>query len=111
MKKLKTGTPLMGIVIGAGFAAVAILIMVIGFWRALLLLALFGIGYFLGTVENKQEFIKDTVNKIVPAKEAKVIDIKSEIAREQDSRQAAEAPAETAEADKPKENDNIEDGE
>ena len=83
MKKLKMGTPLMGIAIGAALVAVAALVMLIGFWKVLILLVLFGIGYFVGTVENKQEFIKDTANKIIPAKEAKVIDIKSEIAREQ----------------------------
>ena len=40
--------------------------------------------YFIGTVENKQEFIRETANKIIPAKETKVIDLKSEIARERD---------------------------
>jgi hypothetical protein len=34
-------------------------------------------------VENKQEFVKNAANRIIPAKEAKVIDIKSEIARDQ----------------------------
>ena len=83
MKKLKMGTPAMGLAIGLGLVGVAVLIMLIGFWKALLLLVLFGIGYFFGTVDNKQEFIKDAANRIIPAKEAKVIDIKSEIAREQ----------------------------
>ena len=82
MKKMKMGTPLMGIVIGAALVAVAALIMIFGFWKVFLLLVLFGIGYFIGTVENKQDFIRNTANKIIPAKEAKVIDIKSEIARE-----------------------------
>ena len=76
----------MGIAIGLALAAVAALIMLIGFWKVLILLVLFGIGYFIGTVENKQEFIRDTANKIIPAKEAKVIDIKSEISREQEER-------------------------
>ena len=91
MKKLKMGTPAMGLLIGTALVAVAALIMLIGFWKVLVLLLLFGIGYFAGTVENKQEFIKNAANKIIPAKEAKVIDLKSEIAREQDARQAAEA--------------------
>ena len=86
MKKIKMGTPVMGIAIGLALAAVAALIMLIGFWKVLILLVLFGIGYFIGTVENKQEFIRDTANKIIPAKEAKVIDIKSEISREQEER-------------------------
>jgi uncharacterized membrane protein len=91
MKKLKMGTPAMGIAIGLGLVGAAVLVMLIGFWKTLLLLALFGIGYFLGTVENKQEFIKDTANKIIPEKEAKVIDLKSEIAREQEEHEVREA--------------------
>ena len=83
-EKVEMGTPAMGIAIGLGLVGVAVLIMLIGFWKTLLLVALFGIGFFLGTVENKQEFIKDTANKIIPEKEAKVIDLKSEITREQE---------------------------
>ena len=105
MKKLKMGTPLMGLAIGAALVAVAALIMIIGFWKVLILVLLFGVGYFIGTVDNKQEFIKDAANKIIPAKEAKVIDIKSEIARDQDARQAAEVQSEDIPAD------NKEDGE
>ena len=90
MKKLKMGTPAMGLAIGAALVAFAVLIMVIGFWKALVLLLLFAIGYFIGTVENKQDFIRDTANKIIPAKEAKVIDIKSEIAREQEEKPVQE---------------------
>ncbi|MBR0265857.1 MAG: DUF2273 domain-containing protein [Clostridia bacterium] len=83
MKNMKMGTPGMGIAIGLGMVGVAVLIMLIGFWKALLLMALFAIGFFIGTVDNKQEFVKNAANKIIPAKDAKVIDIKSEIAREQ----------------------------
>ena len=106
MKKPKMGTPMMGVAVGAALVAIAALIMIIGFWKVLILLILFGIGYFIGTVENKQEFIKETANRIIPAKEAKVIDLKSEIARDLENRQAGaevQAEAETA--------DNKEDGE
>ena len=107
MKKLKMGTPMMGVACGITLVAIAVLIMVIGFWKTLILLALFGIGFFLGTVENKQEFVKDAVNKVIPPKETKVIDLKSEIARDQEARQAEmETPASE---DKPA--DNNEDGE
>ena len=88
MKKLKMGTPLMGIAVGAALAAIAALIMIIGFWKVLILVVLFGIGYFIGTVDNKQEFVKNAANTISPAKEAKVIDLKSEIARDYENRQA-----------------------
>jgi len=94
MKNMKMGTPSMGIMIGLGMVGVAVLIMLIGFWKALLLIVLFAIGFFIGTVENKQEFVKSAANKIIPAKEAKVIDIKSEIAREQTD---AATPAEVNE--------------
>ena len=81
---LKKGTPAFGLILGAALVVLGALVMLIGFWKTLLLVALFGIGFFLGTVENKQEFIKDTANKIIPEKEAKVIDLKSEITREQE---------------------------
>ena len=106
MKKPKMGTPMMGVAVGAALVAIAALIMIIGFWKVLILLILFGIGYFVGTVENKQEFIKEAANRIIPAKEAKVIDLKSEIARDLENRQAGaeiQADAEAA--------DNKEDGE
>lgn len=106
MKKPKMGTPMMGVAVGAALVAIAALIMIIGFWKVLILLILFGIGYFIGTVENKQEFIKEAANRIIPAKEAKVIDLKSEIARDLENRQAGteiQADAEAA--------DNKEDGE
>ena len=106
MKKPKMGTPMMGVAVGAALVAIAALIMIIGFWKVLILLILFGIGYFIGTVENKQEFIKEAANRIIPAKEAKVIDLKSEIARDLENRQAgAEIQADAGAAD------NKEDGE
>ena len=100
MKKPKMGTPMMGVAVGAALVAIAALIMIIGFWKVLILLILFGIGYFIGTVENKQEFIKEAANRIIPAKEAKVIDLKSEIARDLENRQAgAEIQADAEAAD------------
>ena len=65
MKKPKMGTPMMGVAVGAALVAIAALIMIIGFWKVLILLILFGIGYFIGTVENKQEFIKEAANRII----------------------------------------------
>ena len=84
----KRGTPGFGIFIGAVLVALGALVMLIGFWKTLVLGALFGIGYFLGTVENKGEFMKNAANKLIPDKEAKMIDLKSELAREQEMNQA-----------------------
>ena len=99
MKKLKIGTPMAGVAFGTALVAVAVLIMVIGFWKTLILAVLFAVGYFLGTVENKSEFMKNAANKLIPDKEAKVIDFKTELAREQEQAQNA-----TEETDKAKEN-------
>ena len=98
--KLKKGTPVFGLVLGAALVALGALVMLIGFWKTLALGALFAVGYFLGTVENKREFMKNTANKLIPDKEVKVIDLKSELKREQEMSQAAAeepVPAETKE--------------
>ena len=87
---LKKGTPAFGLVLGAAFVALGALVMLIGFWKTLVLALLFAAGYFLGTVENKREFMKNAANKLIPDKEVKVIDLKSELIREQEMSQAAE---------------------
>ena len=88
MMNLKKGTPLFGLVLGAALVMLGALVMLIGFWKTLVHCILFAIGYFLGTVENKSEFMKNAANKLIPDKEAKVIDLKSELAREQEMNQA-----------------------
>ena len=81
---LKKGTPGFGILCGAALAAAGALVMTIGFWKALVLCLLFALGYFLGTVENKKDFMKNTANRLIPEKDVKVIDFKSEVKREQE---------------------------
>ncbi len=98
---MKKGTPVFGLVIGAALVVLGVLVMAIGFWKTLVLCALFGVGYFLGTVENKREFMKNAANKLIPDKEAKVIDFKTELAREQE--QAQNTAEEAVKADENKE--------
>ena len=93
---IKRGTPGFGIVIGAALVALGALVMIIGFWKTLVLGVLFGIGYFLGTVENKGEFMKNAANKLIPDKEAKMIDLKSELARDQELQYTADFSEEAA---------------
>ena len=87
---LKKGTPAFGLILGAALVVLGALVMLIGFWKTLALCALFAVGYFFGTVENKREFMKNTANKLIPDKEVKGIDLKSELKREQEMMQAAE---------------------
>ena len=89
--EMKRGTPGFGILLGVLLVALGALVMMIGFWKTPALAVLFGIGYFLGTVENKSEFMKNAANKLIPDKEAKVIDFKSELAREQETKTAEAA--------------------
>ena len=96
--KFKKGTPAFGLILGAALVVLGALVMLIGFWKTLALCALFAVGYFMGTVENKREFMKTAANKLIPDKEVKVIDLKSELKREQEMNQAAEEITEKAEA-------------
>ena len=98
---MKRGTPGFGIVIGVLLVALGALVMIIGFWRTLVLAVLFGIGYFLGTVENKGEFMKNAANKLIPDKEAKMIDLKSELARDQELQYTANFTEETPQGAEP----------
>ena len=94
--KIEKGTPGFGIILGLILAGLGVLVMTIGFWKTLVLAALFGIGFFLGSVDNKGAFLKDTANRIIPAKEQKPIDIKQEIARSQEQYVSAANKVNTA---------------
>ena len=89
MKPVKKGTPAFGIILGLVLSALGVLVMVIGFWKTLILAVLFCIGYFLGAVDNKKTFFQRTANKLIPEKTTKTIDLKSEIMQEQMSRMEA----------------------
>lgn len=93
MKKFKIGSPAAGIILGSILVALGVLVMLIGFWRTLILACLFGIGYFVGAVDNMGEYIKEKANKIIPDKSAQPIDIKSEIAREQEEKSGSAGTA------------------
>lgn len=87
---LKKGTPACGLILGTILVVLGALVMWIGFWKTLLLALLFALGYFLGAIDQKREFLKNTANKLIPEKEIKVIDFKKEVKKEQEMNQAAE---------------------
>ncbi len=86
MNQFKKGTPAFGLALGGLFVLIGALWMAIGFWRTLLLAALFAAGYVLGTTENKRELIREAANRILPKKEAETIDLRSELVKEQQNR-------------------------
>ena len=87
---LKKGTPACGLILGTVLVMLGALVMWIGFWKTLVLALLFALGYFLGAIDQKREFLKNTANKLIPEKEIKVIDFKKEVKKEQEMNQAAE---------------------
>ena len=87
---LKKGTSACGLILGIVLAALGALVMWIGFWKTLVLALLFALGYFLGAIDKKKEFLKNTANRLIPEKEIKVIDFKKEVKKEQEMNQAAE---------------------
>ena len=94
--KMKRGTPAFGILMGILFLSVGLLWMKLGFWRTLLLAALFAAGYFIGAVDNKTQALKDTLNRVIPEKKVTPIDVKETITREQESALRAQAQASAA---------------
>ena len=96
--KLKKGTPAFGLILGGALVVLGALVMLIGFWKTFALCMLFAVGFFLGTVENKREFMKNTANKLIPDKQVKVIDLKSELKREQEMSQVADSVTGSKEA-------------
>lgn len=87
---LKKGTPACGLILGTVLVMLGALVMWIGFWKTLVLALLFALGYFLGAIDQKREFLKNTANKLIPDKEIKVIDFKKEVKKEQEMNQTAE---------------------
>ena len=69
MRKFQIGTPECGIAMGVIGAAVALMILALGFWRTAFVALLFAAGYFIGAVGNKGEAIKTVVNKVFPPKD------------------------------------------
>lgn len=60
--KFQHGTPMCGIVCGLVGVIIALSLIFLGFWKTLLILVMFGIGYVLGAFSNKKKTLDDTVS-------------------------------------------------
>ena len=60
--KMKIGTPACGVVGCVAGIVLALLLIFLGFWKTLFIC-------LLGAVENKPEFWKKVINKVLPQKE------------------------------------------
>ena len=69
MKKMfKVGTPECAISFAVITMVLAILFLMVGFWRTLLILLLMAVGAFLGGVKDKKQFFLNIINRLFPPK-------------------------------------------
>lgn len=62
------GTPECAIFFAVAAMVLGLLILTIGFWKALLVAVLMLIGGFLGGVKNKKQWLKNVINRLFPAR-------------------------------------------
>ena len=62
------GTVHCGILMGATGVVLAFLLIFLGFWKTLLVTALFALGFWIGSRTQKTDTIKSTINKMFPPK-------------------------------------------
>ncbi len=63
-KKLQVGTPLCGIVYGLVGVVIALCLLYLGFWKTLLIVAFFAIGYVIGAFNNKKAFVEAAISTV-----------------------------------------------
>ncbi|MGN0970338.1 MAG: DUF2273 domain-containing protein [Aristaeellaceae bacterium] len=66
---METGTPACGLLCGILGVVLAALLLSIGIWRTLFVVALGALGLFLGGVKDKPGAVKALVNRLFPPKE------------------------------------------
>lgn len=62
----EVGTHQCGLFFGALGVAVAFLLIFLGFWKTLLVTALFAVGYVMGAFRNKGDALKQFINNLFP---------------------------------------------
>ncbi len=63
-KLLTVGTQLCGVVYGLVGVLVALSLIFLGFWKTLLIVAFFAVGYCLGVCSNKKAFVEATIKTV-----------------------------------------------
>ncbi len=65
----KIGTPECALFCGVVALVIAVLLITIGFWKTLLVVAVVAAGMLVGGIANKGEKVRSLVDKVVPKKE------------------------------------------
>lgn len=69
----RVGTPECAIFCAVVAMVIAVLILLLGFWKTVLVIALVMIGLVIGGVSNKMEKIKKLINSVFPQKKSELI--------------------------------------
>lgn len=67
-KRFSIGTKECGLLCGGIGALVALALILFGFWKTLLIAALFAAGYFIGACDHKMSTLKTILNRLFPPK-------------------------------------------
>ncbi len=63
-KVLHVGTQLCGIAFGLVGVLIAFCLIFLGFWKTLLIVAFFAVGYLLGSCSNKRRYLQATIDVV-----------------------------------------------
>ena len=63
---LRIGTPECAVFCAVAAMALALLFLLVGFWRTVLIAVLMLLGAFIGGVKDKKQWISDRINKLFP---------------------------------------------
>ena len=100
----KVGTPECAVTFSVTAMILAVLYLLLGFWKTLLIAVLMALGGFLGGVKNKKEFISSRINRLFPPKSTvpykETNEEISRAIREAREREEARKARENADADK-----------
>ncbi len=103
----KIGTPECAITCAIIAMVLALLFLLLGFWKMLLIAGLMLIGGFLGGVKNKREYISSLVNRLFPPKSTVPYKEKNDqiaqAIREAREKEASAQAEETGDPDEPNE--------
>lgn len=73
-KVLTPGTPLCALIYAAVGVVLAILLLSIGFWKTLIIIAFGAIGGLIGGIGNKQQAVREAVNRRFPDRDVPIRD-------------------------------------
>lgn len=68
MDRFQNGTRLCGLICGLAGVAIALMLLLLGFWRTVFVAAFFGAGYFIGVSKDPVGTVKAAINRLFPPK-------------------------------------------